>query len=67
MAGVPMVIITKTCEALLAPPAHLIALMLKVTAKLSVGEWKGNNVYGYSNRGDEIPVHWDYSEDDLSD
>lgn len=64
--GLPTMIIAKTCEVLLAPPAHLIALMLKVAVKLSAGEWRGK-VHGYNSDGDQIPVHWDYSEDDLSD
>jgi hypothetical protein len=61
-----MTIMAKAYEALLAPPAHLIVLMMKVAARLSAGEWRGN-VYGYNNNGGQIPVHWDYSEDDLSD
>ena len=40
--------------------------MLKVAAKLSAGEWRGK-AYGYNSIGDKIPVHWDYSEDDLTD
>lgn len=61
-----MFLIEKTYDALLTPPAHLIAIILKVAAKLSAGEWRGK-VYGYDSGGEQIRVQWDYSEDDLSD
>ncbi|KAH6886495.1 inheritance of peroxisomes protein 1-domain-containing protein [Thelonectria olida] len=63
---IPMAIISKTLGMLLGPPAHLIALMLKVAAKILAGEWRGL-VFGYDEEGEEIPVQWDYSEGDFSD
>lgn len=62
----PLTVVVKTCELLLGPPAHLLVLMLKVAARISAGEWKGW-AYGYGEDGDQIPVHWDYSEGDFSD
>ncbi|KAH7129300.1 inheritance of peroxisomes protein 1-domain-containing protein [Dactylonectria estremocensis] len=64
--GLPMTIILKTLEMLLGPPSYLIALMLKVAAKILAGEWRGL-VFGYGDDGEEIPVQWDYSEGELSD
>lgn len=62
----PMAIILKTLEMLLGPPSYLIALMLKVAAKIVAGEWRGL-VFGYGDDGEEIPVQWDYSDGELSD
>ncbi|KAF7563763.1 hypothetical protein G7046_g375 [Stylonectria norvegica] len=62
----PLTIIAKTCEMIMGPPNHLITLMLKVAAKIAAGEWRGL-VYGYNDRGEQIPVQWDYSEGDFSD
>ncbi|KAI5460244.1 inheritance of peroxisomes protein 1-domain-containing protein [Mariannaea sp. PMI_226] len=64
--NLPMTIIYKTLEMLLGPPSYLIALMLKVAAKIVAGEWRGL-VFGYDDDGAEIPVQWDYSEGDFSD
>ncbi|KAF4121587.1 hypothetical protein GMORB2_1995 [Geosmithia morbida] len=64
--SIPLFLIEKTYDALLTPPAHLIAIILKVAAKLSAGEWRGK-VYGYDSGGEQIRVQWDYSEDDMSD
>lgn len=63
---IPMAIISKTCEMLIGPPSHLITLMLKVAAKIAAGQWRGL-VYGYDDFGEQIPVHWDYSEGEFSD
>ncbi|PNY30017.1 Uncharacterized protein TCAP_00071 [Tolypocladium capitatum] len=62
----PISIIAKTCEILLGPPSHLIALMLKVASKICAGEWRGR-VDGYGEGGEYIPVQWDYSNDEFSD
>ncbi|KAL2751917.1 hypothetical protein ACRALDRAFT_1078336 [Sodiomyces alcalophilus JCM 7366] len=62
----PMAIVAKTCEILLSPPSHLINLMLRVAARIAAGEWRGM-MFGYGDGGEEIPVHWDYSDDELSD
>lgn len=62
----PMAIMAKTCEILLSPPSHLLTLMLRVAARITAGEWRGV-VFGYSDGGETIPVHWDYSNDELDD
>lgn len=64
--SLPLIMIAKACELLLGPPAHLIALMVRVAAKITAGEWRGR-IFGYADNGDEIPVQWDYSEDELSE
>ncbi|KAI1288811.1 inheritance of peroxisomes protein 1-domain-containing protein [Xylaria venustula] len=56
----------KTIEILLSPPTYLIRLMLQVAAKIIAGEWRGLLV-GFDDAGREIPVQWDYSDDDFSD
>ncbi|KAI1856485.1 uncharacterized protein JN550_013798 [Neoarthrinium moseri] len=61
----PSAIIHKTVEILLSPPSHLVSLMLKVAAKIAAGEWRGL-VFGLGEGGESIPVHWDYSDDELS-
>jgi hypothetical protein len=66
MRNLPMAIITKTCSMLLGPPLHLVALMLKVAGKIAAGQWRGEE-FGYGTNGEQIPVHWDYSDGDLSD
>ncbi|KAH6954996.1 inheritance of peroxisomes protein 1-domain-containing protein [Fusarium avenaceum] len=64
--NLPMAIIAKTCEMIMGPPSSLIRLILKVAAKIASGQWRGL-VYGYSEDGEEIPVQWDYSEEEFSD
>ncbi|KFA79123.1 hypothetical protein S40288_05718 [Stachybotrys chartarum IBT 40288] len=64
--SIPMAIIARTCEILLGPPNYLITLMLKVAAKITAGEWRGQ-VFGQGDDGETIPVQWDYSEGDLTD
>ncbi|KAH6652093.1 inheritance of peroxisomes protein 1-domain-containing protein [Truncatella angustata] len=61
----PSAIIHKTVEILLSPPGHLVNLMLKVAAKIAAGEWRGL-VFGLGEGGESIPVHWDYSDGELS-
>ncbi|KAK2778282.1 hypothetical protein CKAH01_03238 [Colletotrichum kahawae] len=62
---IPMAIVSKTCEVLLGPPAHLITLMLQVAAKIAAGEWRGM-MFGFGEGGETIPVQWDYSDDEYS-
>ncbi|KAI0165057.1 inheritance of peroxisomes protein 1-domain-containing protein [Hypoxylon sp. FL1284] len=62
----PGTIIHKTLELLLGPPSYLISLMLRVAAKIIAGEWRGL-VFGLGEQGQEIPVQWDYSDDEFSD
>ncbi|KAK0648764.1 inheritance of peroxisomes protein 1-domain-containing protein [Cercophora newfieldiana] len=59
----PMAVIQKTCEILMSPPSHLINLMLKVAARITAGEWRGL-VFGVDERGEQIPVQWDWSEEE---
>ncbi|KAI4592486.1 hypothetical protein KJ359_011184 [Pestalotiopsis sp. 9143b] len=61
----PSVILHKTVEILLSPPSHLVNLMLQVAAKIAAGEWRGL-VLGTGEGGESIPVHWDYSDGELS-
>ncbi|ORY67240.1 inheritance of peroxisomes protein 1-domain-containing protein [Pseudomassariella vexata] len=61
----PSAIIHKTVEILLSPPGHLVNLMLKVAAKIAAGEWRGL-VFGFGEGGEQIPVHWDYSDGEFS-
>lgn len=63
--NLPGAIINKTVEILLSPPGHLVNLMLKVAAKIAAGEWRGL-VFGMGEGGESIPVHWDYSDGELS-
>ncbi|KAK1975399.1 inheritance of peroxisomes protein 1-domain-containing protein [Colletotrichum cereale] len=60
---IPMAIVSKTCEVLLGPPGHLIALMLQVAAKIAAGQWRGM-MFGFGEGGETIPVQWDYSDDE---
>ncbi|KAK3936882.1 inheritance of peroxisomes protein 1-domain-containing protein [Diplogelasinospora grovesii] len=57
----PMQVIHKTCEILMSPPSHLINIMLKVAARIAAGEWRGF-VFGTGEKGEEIPVQWDWSD-----
>jgi len=63
---IPMAIIQTTCEILMSPPSHLINLMLKVAARIAAGEWRGF-VFGTDEHGEQIPVHWDWSDDEDTD
>jgi hypothetical protein len=58
-----MAMIQKTCEILMSPPSHLISLMLNVAARIAAGEWRGL-VFGVDERGEQIPVQWDWSEEE---
>ncbi|KAK3313936.1 inheritance of peroxisomes protein 1-domain-containing protein [Apodospora peruviana] len=59
----PLAIIHTTCEILMSPPSHLLHLMLKVAARITAGEWRGF-VFGTDERGERIPVQWDWSDDE---
>ena len=62
----PIALLTKSCGLLLRPPSFLIALMLRVAARISAGEWKGTAM-GYDPTGDQIPVDWGYSDSEWED
>ncbi|KAJ2896595.1 hypothetical protein MKZ38_005418 [Zalerion maritima] len=48
------------------PGAYLVTLMLRVSAKIAAGEWRGV-VFGVNEDGERIPVQWDYTEGDSDD
>jgi len=52
---IPGAIIHKTCEILLSPPSHLLALMLNVASRIAAGEWRGF-LFGMGDTGESIPV-----------
>jgi hypothetical protein len=59
-------LVARTGELLLGPPAYLIALMVKIAAKITRGGWKGPRLaYDYSD--DDVPVFYDFSDSDLSE
>ena len=61
LSRLPLTMIHKTCEILMSPPSHLINLMLKVSARIAAGEWRGL-VLGTGEDGERIPVQWDYTD-----
>jgi hypothetical protein len=61
LGALPMLLIAKTCGLLLRPPSYLISLMLRIAARITAGEWRGNAM-GYDPTGENIPVDWDYSD-----
>jgi len=65
MKRLPGAVLSKTFELLMGPPGHLIQLMLRVARKILAGEWRGL-VYGFNEGGEEIPVQWDYSDEECS-
>ena len=61
----PMTVINKSFEILMAPPTHLMSLMLTVAARITAGQ-KSGAVLGSGERGERIPVQWDL-EDETED
>lgn len=58
-------LVAKMSELILGPPAYLIALMVKIAAKIARG-WRGPRLtYDYSD--DDAPVFYDFSDSDLSE
>ncbi|KAK3954729.1 inheritance of peroxisomes protein 1-domain-containing protein [Pseudoneurospora amorphoporcata] len=58
----PMTVINKSFEILMAPPTHLMSLMLTVAARITAGQ-KSGAVLGSGERGERIPVQWDLSDE----
>lgn len=56
-------LVQKTCAILLGPPAHLVALMLRIAAKISNGAF-GFNTYRVPRDGERIPCSWESSGDE---
>ncbi len=61
-------IVERTCSLLLGPPAHLVALMLRIAAQIAGGVFRGGSVYAHGEL-DKIPGTWESSgdEDDMED
>ncbi|KAK4695218.1 hypothetical protein P7C71_g2494, partial [Lecanoromycetidae sp. Uapishka_2] len=55
-------ILQRTCSILLGPPVQLVALMLRIAAKIAKGAFKGNS-FGFGEGGQRIPCSWDFSSD----
>jgi hypothetical protein len=53
----------RTCQILLGPPAHLVALMLRIAANISHGVF-GFNTYRVPQETERIPCQWDSSSGD---
>ena len=54
-------ILQRTCSLLLGPPIQLIALMLRIAAKIAKGAFQGS-AYGIGDQGQKIPCSWDFSD-----
>ncbi|KAF2268520.1 hypothetical protein CC78DRAFT_565405 [Lojkania enalia] len=56
-------LVRRTCELILGPPAHLVTLMLRIAAKISLGSF-GFNTYRVRHTGEKIPCSWESSDED---
>ena len=54
-------ILQRTCSLLLGPPVQLVALMLRIAAKISRGVFHGT-AFGFDDEGQRIPCSWDFSD-----
>ena len=54
-------ILQRTCSILLGPPIQLVALMLRIAAKIARGAFRGRTL-GYGDSGQKIPCSWDFSD-----
>ncbi|KAL6721299.1 hypothetical protein ACLMJK_000401 [Lecanora helva] len=54
-------ILQRTCSLLLGPPAQLVALMLRIAAKIAKGTFRGSS-FGFGEGGQKIPCSWDFSD-----
>lgn len=54
-------ILQRTCSLLLGPPVQLVALMLRIAAKIAKGAFKGSSS-GFGDGGQKIPCSWDFSD-----
>ena len=54
-------ILQRTCSLLLGPPVHLVALMLRIAAKITNGVFQGS-AYGVNSEGQHIPCSWEFSD-----
>ena len=54
-------ILQRTCSILLGPPIQLVALMLRIAAKIARGAFRGTT-FGYGDGGQKVPCSWDFSD-----
>ena len=54
-------ILQKTCSLLLGPPIQLVALMMRIAAKIARGASRGTS-FGFSDGGQKIPCSWNFSD-----
>ena len=54
-------ILQKTCSLLLGPPIQLVALMMRIAAKIARGASRGAS-FGFGDGGQKIPCSWDFSD-----
>lgn len=54
-------ILQKTCALLLGPPIQLVALMMRIAAKIARGASRGTS-FGFGDGGQKIPCSWDFSD-----
>ena len=54
-------ILQKTCSLLLTPPIQLVALMMRIAAKIARGASRGTS-FGFGDGGQKIPCSWDFSD-----
>ena len=54
-------ILQKTCSLLLGPPIQLVALMMRIAAKIARGASRGTS-FGFGHGGQKIPCSWDFSD-----
>lgn len=54
-------ILQKTCSLLLGPPIQLVALMMRIAAKIARGALRGTS-FGFGDGGQKIPCSWDFSD-----
>ena len=62
MQLIPGSIMYRVFEMLLAPPAYLMSLMLKIAARIIKGEWRGSALGTNTDTGENISAQWDYSD-----
>lgn len=54
-------ILQKTCSFLLGPPIQLVALMMRIAARIARGASRGTSI-GFGGSGQKIPCSWDFSD-----
>lgn len=62
MQRIPGSIMYRVFEMMLAPPAFLMSMMLKIAARILKGEWRGEAKGKNTDTGESIQAQWDYSD-----